>query len=415
MKRFLAGGLLLLSACSGLDGGGGVPLVPPVRDWVAPSAAAGDPERLAAAFPDSAAVRLRLLNAQIQAGDTAKAGQTLAWLTARGHLFSPASRERLRALAAQTGLPDEALANAAHAISASRELASVPAAAQLVESVARDTRRGRLFATTVVSRQLWTRDANGAWSPVPIAKTDSLSGMAIDLQAQLLWVSSANLGMGQGPVDAFHGLIAVDLKTLKEVRRVAAPDGVNPSDLTVGCKGEVFTSDPVGGGIYRARPGGTTLTQLVAPGTLRSPQGLAQSAECRILYVSDYGYGLAAIILDSGRLLSLSGIGNLPVPLDGIDGLWRAGNDLIAVQNGTSPRRILRLGIAYGGAGIARAEVLEQAHPVWTEPLSGSIDGQSLIYVANGQWDSFDKGKPVAGSPPAATNLRILPLRKTNH
>jgi hypothetical protein len=417
MRKFLAGGLLLLFACSGLTSSPASPVLPPAWDWAPTKGgmAASDPVKLVRDFPDSSAARLRLLNSQVQAGDQQGVLQSLAWLNGHGHQFSPASRKRLRDLVEGWALPVPALAEQVPVISASRELATVPAPAQLVESVAYDRKRGRLFVSTVVSRQLWLRAGKGEWRQLPLAGVDSLSGMVIDREQDLLWLSSANLDMGTGPNGAFHGLIALDLATLKEKRRIAAPAGVNPSDIALGCNGTLYASDPLGGGVYRAAAGDTELAPLIAPGTFRSPQGLATSAGCTVLYVSDYGYGLAAIVLDTKRVLRVSATAELPIPLDGIDGLWRVGNDLIAVQNGTSPRRIVRLSIGYGGTSIFRAAILEQANPDWTEPLSGSLDGKRLVYVATGQWDRFDKGQPLSANPPGVTQLRALPLGKTNH
>ena len=417
MRKFLAGGLLMLPACSGLTGGPASPVLPPAWDWTSTKGgmAASDPVKLVRDFPDSSAARLRLLNAQVQAEDKQGALQSLDWLSRHGHLFSPASRNRLREKVQGWGLAVPLLAEQAPVVSASRELGVVPAAASLVESVVRDARYNRLFATTVVSRQLWVKEGKGAWKPLQIPGADSLSGMAIDRERGLLWLASGNLDMGEGPADAFHGLIALNLATLKESRRIAAPKGVNPSDIALGCDGTAYASDPLGGGVYRAAKGDTKLSPLVVPGTLRSPQGLVESAGCSILYVSDYGYGLAAIVLNTKRVLRVSATAELPIPLDGIDGLWRVGNDLIAVQSGTSPRRIVRLSIGYGGTSIFRAAILEQANPAWTDPLSGSLDGKSLLYVAMGQWDRFDKGQPLSGNPPTATQLRVLPLGKTNH
>lgn len=417
MKRLLASILVLAAtACSG--GQGPVSLVvAPGLLWhpVKTGMAKADPVELVANYPDSAAARLRLLNGQIEAQDKAGALASLAWLTAHGHVFSAGGQRQLALLAANWGQPDPGLIARAKERSASEDFAKVPAAAQLVEAVAFDRGRGRLFVSTVVSRQLWVRDSTGRWSAVGLAGADSLSGMVTDPARGVLWVASGNLGMGPVPQNAFHGLIGIDLASLREVARIAAPNGVNPSDIALGRKGTLYASDPIGGGVYRARAGETTLTELIAPGTFRSPQGLAESADGRLLYVSDYGYGLAAIALDQPRVLRLGAGTALPIPLDGIDGLWRQGNSLVAVQNGTSPQRIVRLALAYGGLSIWRAEVLEQANPAWTEPTSGSLDGHRLLYVATGQWDRFDNGAPLPGKPAQPTQVRLLQLRTTNH
>ena len=181
------------------------------------------------------------------------------------------------------------------------------------------------------------------------------------------------------------------------------------SDLALGPDGTVYASDPIGGGIYRARPEAAAMSVLVAPGTLRSPQGLAVSADGQRLYVSDYRYGLAVIDLASGAVSRLAS--DVAVALDGVDGLWRHEDELIAVQNGTTPMRIIALRLSADGLRISGLRVLEQAHPEWTEPLGGNIAGVSLYYVGNGQWDRFDKGVPKPDLPMVPTAIRRLKLR----
>ena len=412
MKRRSALLFAVMAVCAGTVAGAGT------KDavWKSVTSATPDLAQLVRDHPDSASVRLRWLNAQLEANDREGALQSLAWLKQHGHVFSRGGQVQLKAMLAQWGTGGEGLLlPSAAQRQASDELTQVPADARLVEGVVRDARTGRLFASTVVSRQLWVRDHDGRWRGLTFDGADSLSGMTIDRGERLLWVASSNLGMGQSAPDAFHGLIAIDLDKLAERRRIAAPPGVNPSDIALGRAGDLYASDPLKGGIFRARPDEVALSELVPAGTFRSPQGLAESADGQRLYVSDYRYGLAAVSLrklKAGRITVPAGLG---VPLDGIDGLWRVGNSLIGIQNGTSPMRIVRFRLGRGGTSVVGAEVLEQAHPGWTEPTSGGIDGDSLTYVATGQWDRFEEGKPLADKPPVPTQLRILKLRTTKH
>jgi hypothetical protein len=412
VKHGLGPVFLALVVCTGI--GAGAKQVNPV--WMPVTSDSPDLPQLVRDHPDSASARLRWLNTRIGSQDREGALQALAWLRQHGHVFSSGAQARLKTLLAEWGKSSDGLIlSAASPREASAELARVPAEAQLVESVVRDAKTGRLFASTVVSRQLWVREPDGRWHALALEGIDSLSGMAIDPRQRLLWVASSGLGMGQSAPDVFHGLIAVDPDSLAVRRRIAAPPEVNPSDIAGGRGGTFYASDPLKGGVYRAGPDASSLTELVPPGTFRSPQGLAESADSELLYVSDYRYGLAAVSLRSGAIVRVGAPASLAVPLDGIDGLWRVGNSLVGVQNGTSPMRIVRFELGRGRTSVIRAEVLEQAHPAWTEPTSGAIEGNSLIYVATGQWDRFQDGAPVAGKPPIPTQLRILSLRTTKH
>ncbi|MCL9982004.1 MAG: hypothetical protein NBV60_02485 [Erythrobacter sp.] len=367
-------------------------------------------EQLARDFPDSASVRLRLFNAQLAAGDGEGALASLEWLKVRGHVFSTRAQAQIPDL---IGAPHAEAARGlliaqAPVITASTVFDDVSADAGLVESVFVSPSGQEAIATSVSRRALYVHGPDGDWVELPIAGLNALSGIVSAADGRIGWVASANIDGSPDDPARFTGLIGLTGDSDVPLR-IAAPPGAAVSDLAIGPDGTVYASDPVGGGVYRARPDAPAMSVLVAPGTLRSPQGLAVSADGQRLYVSDYRYGLAMIDLESGSVVRLAS--DVAIALDGIDGLWRLDDELIAVQNGTSPMRIIALRLSEDGIRIIGHRVLERAHPDWTEPLGGSIAAGSLYYVGNGQWDRFDKGVPKPGLPPIATQIRRLRLR----
>lgn len=364
-------------------------------------------EQLALDFPDSGSVRLRLLNAQLAAGDMDAVFESLAWLKARGHVFSEAARAQIPQLVGESraAAAIALLLPEAEPIEASEPIAKVPAEAGLIESVFAAPQYDKLVATSVTGQALWVRDANG-WRRVDLAHADDLSGIVSDDEHNIGWVASGNIDGSDDDDALFSGLIGlgpVDIRIYAE-----APEGARISGLTVGPDGTVYASDPLGGGIYRKRAWADELNAIFEPGTFRSPQGLAVAEDGARLYLSDYRYGVAVVDLENGNVSRL--LSDVPVLLDGIDGLWLHDGELIAVQNGTSPMRISAFTLSQDGTRIIAARVLEQAHPEWTEPLGGSIVDGALVYVATGQWDRYDKGVPIEGKPPLPTQIRLLPL-----
>ncbi|MEL7688221.1 hypothetical protein AAG596_12340 [Citromicrobium bathyomarinum] len=364
-------------------------------------------EQLARDFPDSGSVRLRLLNAQLGAGQLDAALETLAWLKARGHVFSAAAQAQIPQLVGESHAEAARalLLPEAEPVEASEVIAAVPAEAGLIESVFAAPAGDTLIATSVTRQALWIREA-GDWRRVDLALADDLSGILQDETHNIGWIASSNIDGSEQGETRFSGLIG--LGPLDARLYAAAPEGVRVSDLAMGPDGTVYASDPLGAGVYTKGVWAEDLTVLVQPGTFRSPQGLAVSEDGARLYLSDYRYGLAMIDLATGRVAPLES--DVPVLLDGIDGLWRSGSELIAMQNGVSPMRIVAFTLSAAGKRIVAALVLEQAHPDWTEPLGGSIADNALVYVATGQWDRYDKGQPVEGKPPLPTQIRRLPL-----
>lgn len=366
-------------------------------------------EQLARDFPDSTNVRLRLFNAQLEAGDGEAALASLAWLRERGHVFSERAQAQIPVLigAAHAEPARALLLPAADVIAASTIFDEVQAEAGLIESVFVAPNGIEALATSVSRRSVYARGPGDAWEEMAIPRAYALSGIVSAPDGRTGWIASGNTDGSPADPERFSGLIGLTGEP-SEFRLIPAPPGVAVSDLAVGLDGTVYASDPVGGGVYRASPSAAELSALVGPGALRSPQGLAVSADGARLYVSDYRYGLAVIDLVSGARTRLSS--DVPAALDGVDGLWLHGRELIAVQNGTSPMRISAFALSEDGTRIIGHRILEQAHPDWTEPLGGSVAKGALYYVATGQWDRYDQGRLRDGMTAIPSVIRRLPL-----
>jgi hypothetical protein len=366
-------------------------------------------EQLARDFPDSASVRLRLFNAQLHAGDGEAALASLRWLAERGHVFGERARGQIPELigAAHAEAARAALIAAPEVIAESTAFDDIPATAGLVEGIYVASKGERAMASSVSNRSVLLRGPGIDWLEIPIARASSLSGIASAHDDKIGWIASANITGAADDASRFTGLIGLT-GNFYALEYIAAPPGVLVSDLAASSDGRVFASDPQGGAVTQGRRGAAELAFLVAPGTFRSPQGLAVSADAKRLYVSDYRYGLAMIDLATGKASRLAS--DVPVALDGVDGLWLHQGELVAIQNGTSPMRISAFRLSEDGTRITGHRILEQAHPDWTEPLGGSIADGALYYVATGQWDRYDKGRLREGMAAIPTVIRRLPL-----
>lgn len=363
---------------------------------------------LAIAYPDSGTVRLRLLTAQYLAQDFDGMLDTLRWLNQRGYVFGAVSQQQVPKLigADRSEQARSLMIPAATPIMTSTVEDIVPEQVGLAESVLRDPVDDRLIVTSVTEGGVFGKRRGRGWDGFRLDYVANISGIALSADTEIIWLTSGHID-GSETSGGFVGLIGLE-RTGRNQRRVAAPEGTNLSDITVAQNGTIYSSDPLGGGIYYAKTGGTQLETLIAPGTFRSPQGLAVSADGTKLYVSDYRYGVAIIDLETRSVSRLTS--DVPLILDGVDGLWRHGNRLIAMQNGTSPMRISAYDLSDDGMKVVGHQILEQAHPEWTEPLSGSLDDDALLYVGNGQWDKFVQGELAQGEQVEPTQIRRLVL-----
>ncbi|TWJ10139.1 YncE family protein [Altererythrobacter ishigakiensis] len=372
----------------------------------------GGLEQLALDFPDSGTVRLRMLQPLLEADEVEKVMQTLEWLYDRGYVFSDVAKEQIPRLleGVDPGRIAERLRADAEVIEVSEVVATVPAEAGLAEDVMPLANGEGVVVTSVSENALFGPGPGGNWIALTLPEANDLSGFATGTGQNVGWVASGNIDGSSDDKELFSGLIGLtgDLDTTIYIR---APNGATVSDIHVANGGRLFASDPISGGVYTANADDDVLAPLLAPGTFRSPQGLATNADDTKLYVSDYRYAIAVIDLETREVSRLAS--DIPVILDGVDGLWRNGNELIAVQNGTSPMRISAFKLSKDGMRVIGHRILEQAHSEWTEPLSGSIDGDALIYIGNGQWDRYFEGELKPGMEALPTEIRRLPIARS--
>lgn len=288
-------------------------------------------------------------------------------------------------------------------------LASVPAEYRLVEGIAFDRTRMRLFAGTVIDGRLayadidWAQDHGKVarnWREVPLGNPrGGLFGMAIDEDRNLLWIATGSVEQTAVEGERMAGLIAVDLTTLAVVRRAPLPAGAIglAGDVAVAPDGTVYASNPVSGAIHRCRPGCAVLDNLVPPGFFPNPQGMALLHGGKQLFVADYITGLWMVDRKSGKAHPVRVAE--PTMLDGIDGLMAMGDDgLIAIQNGTRPHRIVQLFADHGRFAVQQWLVFAPDAPEAT--LGTVIGDNNVMFVANGQWDRYGPGGIVTDGKP---------------
>jgi sugar lactone lactonase YvrE len=285
----------------------------------------------------------------------------------------------------------------------------------LVEGVAVDPITGGLLLSSLYQRRIVrvTRDGEISDFTAPADDLWSMLGMAVDPDRGCLWtVTVAGPRMAGGTADEplRSALVRLSLEDGSELDRFPPPAGLEHAALdsvAVAGDGTVYVSDSGAGAIHRLRPGETTLATMVEAGSFLSTQGLELSADGRTLYAADYGRGIAAVDVATGDVRFLDSEGP---SLLGIDGLERHGDDLIAIQNGIEPQRVVRVVLSDDGRAVRRVDLLERAHHLYREPTLGTVVGDDLIYVAASQWQSFDENGVLLVDELVEPTILRLPL-----
>src|SRR4051812_47353861 len=276
----------------------------------------------------------------------------------------------------------------------------------------------RAFFTTSVRRHGLYRAARlKKGSPICTAHAIPLSeaakrwltlALSWDARRKVLWMSTSAMPGFTGFAKEDEGkaaLLAVDWISGRLLRRLdlASDSAAVLGDMSIAKDGTLYVTDSVGGGVYRISPGSLSETKLekIADG-LFSPQTPVLADDGKRLLVADYSIGVAVVHLPAKDSATLAKVQYLKHPDDvavtGLDGLLLDGNDLIGIQNGVEPERIVRFRLNKQQTEITSAEVLEQKTDRLGEATHVVKAGGWYYVIANVGWDKVkDDGELKLG------------------
>jgi len=293
----------------------------------------------------------------------------------------------------------------------------------LAEGIAFDSVSRRLYVGSVHKRKIIAvgQDAK-AYDFVPAAAhgLNGAFGLALDTARGSLWSASS-------AVPQVAGLTGVD-RNRTGIFEFAAADGSLKKkvlltddgkehvigDLAISPAGDIYASDSSSPVIYRLAAGGISLEPFVTGDAFHSLQGLAFSPDASKLAVADYSSGIHIVDVAS-RALALM---QMPArtTLHGIDGFVRYGRDLIGVQNGIEPQRVVLLRMNPAWTEVEGLDVLAANLPEMDEPTLAALDGDALLVIGNGQWSRFAGDGSIKGdqqfAPTRIVRLKLPPARR---
>jgi sugar lactone lactonase YvrE len=271
----------------------------------------------------------------------------------------------------------------------------------ITEGVAYDPKTATFYVGSVHKRKIVRIDKKGASKDFATAESGlwSVMGMKVDAPRRTLWVCSAAVPEMQGfqkDDEGRSGVFSFDLKTGRRLQQLILPNQPQPhvlGDLTISSSGEIYLSDSRSPAIYKIAPEKNELELFLASDLLRSPQGLALSADEKTLFVADYSVGIIKVDLAAKHAIKIAAPEN--VAFTTIDGMYFYKNSLIAIQNGINPHRVMRFFLNQNDDRIERTSVIAANHPLFNEPTLGVLVRDTFYYIANSQWGSFNKDKTI--------------------
>lgn len=284
----------------------------------------------------------------------------------------------------------------------------------LTEDIAYDPKQKNFYLSSVRSHKIIRLDVAGRASDF-VSGEDSFFALRLDPNRGVLWATTSALkGYAFTPEKDWgkSELLAYDLRSRRMLARFSlAGDKQSHTlgDMTLTSNGDLVVSDGDAGGVYLLRRGGKQLEKL--SDEFVSPQTPAMHPDGRHVFVPDYVRGIGTLDIQTRQLQWLRHPEN--VALNGIDGLYFDHGALLAVQNGTSPERVVRIELTPALDSVTKLEVIQANTDHFGDPTHGVIVGNDFYYITNSGWDTFDDhGQLKPGEKLTNPVIMKLPLKR---
>ena len=284
----------------------------------------------------------------------------------------PAFRTRLAALEAALPRADGA-----------REAFRLRRRDLIPEGIGWDGGAQRLLIGGLASGEILVLGSDGAERRFagPFEGRPQVLGIAVDAPRRRAYAVVTNaVGRAEG-VAPINALLELDADSGALVRRLDAAAAAQLNDVTLAADGTVYVSDTGSGAIWRAAPADTALARWLPDGSLPGANGLALAPGGEALFVG-HATGLARVaVADAAITARLAN--DTRETLAAIDGLYARGDTLLAVQNVTTPGRLVELALDPSGTRVTAVRTLvSHHHPALDEPTTGAVDGDRFLLLA---------------------------------
>lgn len=293
----------------------------------------------------------------------------------------------------------------------------LPASDLLLDSMTYDPNGNAFLFGSARDGKVYRRKEDGsleAWVEPDPENAGAITAMTVDARNSILWVATAGIphfkGFSASQAGKAH-LVKYDLRNGQRQATYAFPNDRLPhvpTVLTVADIGHVFIGEGLRGQLFRFD--GQQIQPLLAEPKLGGIRGLALPGSGRVLYFADVDQGIFGLDLARSTAFDLK----LPknVTLSGVEGLYVYEDQLVAVQSGMSPRRVMRLKLTEDGMSVDQGTPIEANNPAFEAPTWGVVHGDELYFIANSQRSHYDGyGLPKSSAGKETLKIFRTPIR----
>ena len=303
---------------------------------------------------------------------------------------------------------EEGMANNAKAFGEGTEAFSIPESysGMLFENLAYDANSKRFLLGSVRTGAIYQQTESGEFKGfVDVANVENgpwgVVDLVVDAESDVLWTASATMPQYNGTTGQNFGKAMISryqlsTGTLQQnyVLKNAQPP-VLFTALHVGAQHNVYFLNPMTSQIFTIKKDGQAIEPLAALQSLSALKAITTNSDESIFYVSDFDQGVFAI--NKGTLQVAPMARSKNGFFAGISDLFYDDGDLVAIQSGVQPARLMRY-ILKQDLLLQNLFPIEAAHPAFDGLGNGTLVDDKVYYVANSQWSKMDPlGRLAAG------------------
>jgi sugar lactone lactonase YvrE len=255
----------------------------------------------------------------------------------------------------------------------------------LPEGIAWDAASGRLFFGSMRTGEVFVLDADRQLTKFATLQHETPQaaiGMTVDAKRNVLWVIGSAFFLTETvkpDAPRWSGVFGFDLDSGAEKFRYLRDDvGFGFNDVTLAPNGDLYLS---GNLIGRVPANGTAIETVQTSEPVFGSNGIVVTPDGKHLITSSYPATLAVVRLADGHTRFLAAPDD--VEQYGIDGLYLHDGDLIAVQQGIRPWRLMRFALNDELTAITDATTLDFANPL-AIATTGAIVGDDILLIGQG-------------------------------
>ncbi len=288
---------------------------------------------------------------------------------------------------------------------------TIPDSRFIPEGIAHDPVSRDFFVGSIAQRRIVRISPAGVVTPFsrPEDGLQSILGITVDAKARTLFAVSTSAVTDAGRKSRVNAIARYDLRSGRKSGEFRVDGASQLNDLALGPDGLILATDSESGGVWMIDARKNAVMAWLPAGKLPGANGIAFTADRKFVYVA-HSTGVARFAFANQAACRV--VPPARETIAAIDGLYWHRGDLLGIQNGTNPGRVIRIRLEADGCTVKAVETLQSHHQkAFHEPTTGAVVGGEFFVLGTTQVGKYNvRGEfddPATLLPPQVVRIDL--------